>query len=51
MNDGLMTPTPKLKPRAITKAYAADIDALYALKKPHEPPTRWDGEPSNIQSR
>lgn len=41
--EGLMTPTLKLKRRAITGAYAADIDALYALKKPHEPPNRWEG--------
>lgn len=29
MDDGLLTPTLKLKRRAITGAYAADIDALY----------------------
>ena len=29
VDDGLMTPTLKLKRRAITGAYAADIDALY----------------------
>ena len=29
LDDGLMTPTLKLKRRAITGAYAADIDALY----------------------
>ncbi|MBT2392285.1 long-chain fatty acid--CoA ligase [Streptomyces sp. ISL-1] len=29
LHDGLMTPTMKLKRRAITGAYAADIDALY----------------------
>ncbi|MET7711669.1 AMP-dependent synthetase/ligase [Streptomyces sp. NPDC005407] len=37
--EGLMTPTLKLRRRAITGAYAADIDALYALRKPYAPGT------------
>jgi long-chain acyl-CoA synthetase len=37
--EGLMTPTLKLRRRAITGAYAADIDALYARRKPYAPGT------------
>ncbi|MFI2346045.1 AMP-dependent synthetase/ligase [Streptomyces sp. NPDC019443] len=37
--EGLMTPTLKLRRRAITGAYAADIDALYALRRPYAPGT------------
>ncbi|MDQ0939633.1 long-chain fatty acid--CoA ligase [Streptomyces sp. V1I1] len=39
VTEGLMTPTLKLRRRAITGAYAADIDALYALRRPYAPGT------------
>ncbi|MFF8370934.1 AMP-dependent synthetase/ligase [Streptomyces lydicus] len=41
-DSGLMTPSRKLRRAAIVRAYAAEIDALYAQGKREEPATRSD---------
>lgn len=40
VDDGLMTPSLKLKRRAIARVYAGEIDALYAPRHQHRPPDR-----------